>query len=123
VGSIELSINREKDCTLLTAKGEISAYDIYNAVHQSLTGHATGKYLLDFTAADGSGISGDSFRELHIKISMLPDMSEDRKIAVVVSRNVGYGLARLSKSYFEISGIQGDYRIFRKLDEAVKWLK
>jgi|WetSurMetagenome_2_1015567.scaffolds.fasta_scaffold00217_35 hypothetical protein len=122
MGKLDVSVDCNKDLTVIVATGEITADDIYAAVRSCLMDEPTGKFLFDFMEADGSGISGDSFRTLHMNISKLPNASADKKIALVVSRDLGYGLSRLSATYFELTGIQGEYNIFRSMEEALGWL-
>jgi hypothetical protein len=68
-------------------------------------------------------LSGDDFQRLHQIVSKLPGASKKRKIAVVVSRKFGYGLARQSRIYAELSEIQAEYHIASTLDEAMMWLE
>jgi hypothetical protein len=44
-------------------------------------------------------------------------------IAIVILRELGYGLSRQSEIYAVISGIQAKYHIMRTLEEAMTWLK
>jgi len=123
MGKWKVSVDRDNDLTILTASGTITASGIYSAVKKYLADKPSTRLLFDLADADGSDISGDDFRTLHMKISKLPNTSESKKVAVVVSRDLGYGLSRLSATYAQLSGIEAEHRIFRCVEDAMRWLE
>jgi len=123
LGEIKTIIERTKDLTINTATGKISIDDIAGAVRGYLPKKPTGKVLWNFLEADGSEISGREFHRLQLMVSEFPVASEKRKIAIVISRDLGFGLSRIAQTYAEISEVLAEYGIFRSLEEAFAWLE
>lgn len=105
-----------------TAVGKITAEDIFDTVSRYLCEHPTRKILWNFLQADGSGISSEDFLRLQSRIKSLSRLPEKRAVAIVVAREIGYGLARLSAAYAQIVGMDVDYNVFYTLKEAEAWL-
>jgi hypothetical protein len=123
MGNIEIHYDQTTDLTVVIATGKITAGDMFAAAQKYLADNPTGKVLWNFMEADGAHIKSEDFRNLHIKISRLPNIQKNKKIALVVSRDVGYGLSRLSAIYAEQAGIKAEFNVFRSLEEAMKWLE
>ena len=123
MGEIKTVVDRSNDLTINTATGKITIDDIINAARGYLSKSPTSRVLWNFLQADGSEISSDEFQRLQRVVSGLPAASMKRKIAVVVSREVGYGLSRVSQACAQIPGVQAEYHIVYSLDEAMAWLK
>lgn len=122
MGKIETKVDMEKDMTVNTAVGRISAEDILDAIKTYLRQGPTRRVLWNFLDADGSAISGDALMKLHEDAKRVIRSDDERKIAMVVSRDLGFGLARMSEIYKEISGINSRYHITRSVEEAMAWL-
>ena len=122
MGEIYTVIYRDKDLTVNTALGKLTIDDILNTTKSYLLENPTRKVLWDFERADGAGITSKEIEYFYSAIKDLVITTEERKIAVVVSRDIGYGLSRLSKTHAELSGIRADHFISRSFDEAMNWL-
>jgi hypothetical protein len=123
MGIVKTTIDRTNDLTIIIAAGEITVDDIFDAVRNYLMDSPTHKFLWNFIEADGSKIKSGDFQKMHVKISGLSNMGECRKVAVVVSRDIGFGLSRLSATYAECAGINAEHNVFRNLEDALTWLE
>ena len=122
MGVIKTVIDRKNDLTINTATGTILIGDILAAVKGYLSQPPTRRVLWNFLEADGSGISSKDLEQLQTMVAALPGASTKRKIAVVIHRDLGFGLSRASGTYAEIAGVQAEHHIVRTLDEAMSWL-
>jgi len=62
----------------------------------------------------------DELREAAALVTRLRDLFQGGRVAIVVSTDLYFGLARMFQVFAENSGI--DYQIFREIDEARDWL-
>ena len=123
LGEIKIIVDRTKDLTINTAIGKISKDDMAAAIQAYLPNNPTGKLLWNFLEADGSEISGREFHRLQMMVSDFPAALDKGKIALVASRDLGFGLSRLAQTYAEISEVRAEYGIFRSLEEDFVWLE
>jgi hypothetical protein len=123
MANVETVIDRAKDITICNVKGEVTIDEIYAVARTYLSDIPTNKVLWNFCEADGSEIPTADFRKFHSKIARLPNIPKDRKVAVVVSSAIGFGLSRLSAAYAESAGTGARYSTFRSLEDAMQWLE
>ena len=73
--------------------------------------------LLDLTEADGSEVTAAGIQSL---ASLPPLFTSSARRALVVRSDLGFGMGRM----FELlrGGKSGEFRVFRKLEEACDWL-
>jgi hypothetical protein len=123
MGEIKTTIDRSRDLTVNTATGALSIDEILSAVKGYLSGEPTGKVLWNLLEADGSDWSHVELQRLHQSLRKIPIVfSKRRKIALAVSRDLGFGLSRISRTYAKIASIPADYYIARSIEEAMSWL-
>lgn len=123
MGEIKTTIDRSRDLTVNTAKGVLKVEEILSATKGYLAENPTGKVLWDFLDADGSDISSAEIQKFFEILSTHPNVSKQRKVAFVVSRDLGYGLLRMSEAYAKIESIPAEYHITPSLEEAIQWLE
>ncbi|MBN2429751.1 MAG: hypothetical protein JXK94_15560 [Deltaproteobacteria bacterium] len=123
MGKVETIIDRSKDLTLNKASGPLTIEDLVGAAKKYLSKDPTGKVLWDLKEADGSALSRGDLQEFHHHLSELPTISQKRKIAIVVSRTLGYGLSRMSEAYATSEAIPAEYYITYSIEEAMSWLE
>jgi hypothetical protein len=122
MGEIHTVVDQTNDLTTNTAYGPISIDDIIAAIKAYLTGEATGKVLWNFTQADGAAIVSDDLIRLQDVVHQIAPTGKRRKVAIVVSRDLGFGLSRMAESRAEIAHINVDYYVTRRLEKALAWL-
>jgi hypothetical protein len=122
MGTIHTRIDRDHDLTINTAEGPLVIDDIIAAVTDYLESDATTKVLWDFRHADGSAIQLDDLIQLQHIVRRKAAGKAKRKVALVVARDLGFGLSRMAGSQAEIAGIEVAYYVTRKLEDAMAWL-
>jgi hypothetical protein len=105
-----------------TAEGSLTIDDIIAAVEDYLGDDPTSKVLWDFRHADGAAVQMDDLIHLQGIVHRLAKGKTRRQVAIVVSRDLGFGISRMAGSQAEIAGIQADYYITRSLEDAMAWL-
>ena len=123
MGEIKTTIDRSRDLTINTASGLLVSEEILSATKGYLAEEPTEKVLWDFQAADGSGISCADIQNFYEILSKVPTISKQRKIAFVVTRDLGHGLLRMSEAYAKIESIPAEYHITHSLEDAMRWLE
>ncbi|HEU5079526.1 MAG TPA: hypothetical protein VFT72_09940 [Opitutaceae bacterium] len=73
--------------------------------------------LVDVTESESAGMPVDRLREL----AQHSIYSPQSRRAVLVKRELNFGLARVYGAYLEINGAAG-VNVFRDRDEAMRWL-
>lgn len=117
-----ISIETKDNCTILRITGEVTANEIIMQAAEYMAGKQTDTVLWDFTQATRVKIS---MGEMHGIANSLKDMTSDgkvRKVALVGSKNINIGLGKLFTAFAQMVGLPNDYKVFRSLPLAEKWL-
>jgi hypothetical protein len=122
VATIRTRIDRAQDLTVNTAEGLLTIEDLMAAVEAYLTGEPTTKVLWDFCRVDGAGILTEDMIRLQDMVRRLTPTATKRRVAVVVARDLGFGLSRMAGSQAEIIGVTADYYVTRSIEDAMAWL-
>ena len=108
----------------LTASGTISSADIIKALHGLLqdSQFKSGMDILwDFRQVKTENMRADQIREI---VSFIKNNQEKRganyRVALVVSRDIDFGLARMYEAYTQELPFQ--LQIFKELSAAEDWL-
>ena len=113
-------IDKERRLIITTASGQITMSGIGELKKKLLNDpdfDPTFAHLVDMRALDSTDITGEDIRKL-----APPDAATKKmRQAIVVSKDLLYGLGRMLENLREASGSYGT-RIFRDYDEAVDWL-
>jgi len=123
MGEIHTEVDRANDLTINTAYGPTSIDEIIAAIKTYLSGENTGKVLWNFMQADGAAIVSDDLIHLQDVVRRIAPTGKRRKVAIVVSRDLGFGLSRMAESRAEMADINADYYVTRRLEEALAWLE
>ena len=119
---IHTRIDRDQDLTINTAEGLLTIEDIMAAVNTYLAGETTAKVLWDFCRADGAGIKLEEVIQFQETVRRLAPAAPKRQVAIVVARDIGFGLSRMAETYADMAGVVADYYVTRSLEEAMDWL-
>ena len=122
MGKIHRQVDHDLDLTVNTAEGVLTIDEIIDAVKSYLSDNPTSKVLWDFSRADGAGISLEDLMLLYDIVRRTATENVKRKVAIVVSRDVGFGISRMAESQAGIAGITADYNVTRSLEDAMTWL-
>ena len=109
MGTIRRRVDADLDLTVNNAEGVLTIDEIIGAVKAYLADDPTSKVLWDFYRADGSGISTEDLIKLQDIVRRTAPKNVKRKVAIVVSRDLGFGISRMAESQAGIAGITADY--------------
>ena len=117
---IETSIDYQLDLTVHTVSGNVTAQEILDKLDIYYQGKPTLLILWDFTNATWSGISSN---ELHETVKKAKKYSRPGgKTAFVFSKEVDFGIGRMLEALAEIEDYDYEFRSFRRIKDADKWL-
>ncbi len=122
MGTIHTRIDRDHELTINTAEGPLVIDDIIAAVTKYLEDESTLKVLWDFRRADGATIQLEDLIQLQDIVRRKAAGKAKRQVAIVVARDLGFGISRMAGSQAEIAGIQVEYFVTRSLEDAMAWL-
>lgn len=123
MGTIETHIDLEKDLTIHTASGEISADEILSRIRSYYAGKTTRLLMWDLTGADVGNLSASDVRNFVDLTNSLTKERAGGKTALVVATPLAYGMGRM----YELSKDASDeyrigHRTFRDRKAALEWL-
>jgi glutathionyl-hydroquinone reductase len=119
---IETKIDEEKDLTIQTVSGSFTVQDIFDELDRYYAGHATMLILWDITRADLSSWQADQIISLVKKAKGYSHLRADGKTAIVIRKNLNYGISRMFQSYAENDKIEFEIKVFRDIEKAKEWL-
>lgn len=122
MGPISATYELEKDLTIVTVSGAITADDLQDWGIKYYEGQITSLILWDVTKADLSAIRGDELRGIAGNISPISEVRRGGKTAFVYDKSLEYGIGRMFEAYSEIANMPFEVRAFRNFDEAKQWL-
>jgi len=125
MGTIETTKDKSLSLTMNIARGQISYDDFTNWINDYYSGAITRYVLWDFTEADVSGISSKEYEKIAALVKKKSDQKEGKKggkSALVHSQDVGFGLGRMFEALSRMEGIEFEFKSFRCMAEAKKWL-
>lgn len=112
----------EAKLTVYAATGAMTVDDVSNTITACLTENPTLLVIWDIREAFFSGVTGDDLRRVVIRARPLAESRAGGKTAIVCSRGVDYGLARLFQIYVELYEAPIDIQVFDSMDAATEWL-
>jgi len=119
---IRKSTDTERDLTVQTCLGDVSAREIREAIVSVYDGEPTRHQLWDLTGANLAAIQKESIREFAKLVADHGNSRPGGKTAIVSPVDLGFGLARMYGAMADITGQQVQVRVFRSLDEANAWI-
>jgi hypothetical protein len=122
MGTIETTIDPDRDLTIHTVTGEISAGEIRCRIRSYYDGEVTSLLLWDFSAAEIGNITASDVRDLVELTNVLTSRRRDGKTALVFSSASAYGMGRMYDLSKEIGDPAIRHASFRDLKAALEWL-
>ena len=119
---IETKIDEEKDLTVQTVSGSFTVEDICDELERYYAGHATMLILWDIIRADLSSWQADQIVSLVKKAKGYSHLRAGGKTAIVISKDLNFGISRMFQSYAENDKIAFEIRVFRDIERAKEWL-
>lgn len=122
MGSITTTFDTEKDLTVVKATGKMEANDFREWIATYYKGPVTRLLLWNITEADLSKLKAEEIQGGAILTKTLSNARREGKSAIVASDDLGYGIGRTLAAFYEIEDMPFTVRIFRTIEEAMKWL-
>lgn len=122
MGSIQSTRDEVLDLTVHVARGRLLYDDLLDWVSRCYSEMDTSLSLWDFTEAEVSGITTPEFRNLAREMKKRPSARTRGKTALVFAGNGGFGLGRMFAAFSEMEQLPSQYRSFRSMSEARRWL-
>ena len=122
MATIKRTTQREASLTILAVKGVLTSQEIIGALAEFYEHDATPHLLWDFSEADLSGITSAHMEQIIAVSKSKAHIRPDGRTALVVQKDLSFGLSRMYETLADISQHPVAYRVFRDKDEAVAWL-
>ena len=123
MGNIETTYQLDKDLTVITATGRMSAQDFDEWRQNYYSDKVTANTLWDIVDADLSEIESGDVAQHARRISADADVRKGGRTAIVVGGNtLALGLSRMREIYGELENSPIAVKIFTNMDEAMEWL-
>ncbi len=122
MGTISAIFETDKDLTLVTVSGAITADDLKDWGVKYYEGQITSHILWDVTKADLSAIQGDQLKEIAAIVSRISEVRRGGKTAFVYDQPLEYGIGRMFQAYSEMENMPFEVQTFRRVEEARQWL-
>jgi len=125
MGTIETTKDESLSLTTNIARGQITYDNFMNWINDYYSGAITKYVLWDFTEADVSGITSKEYEKIAAFVKIKSDQKGGKKggkSALVHSQDVGFGLGRMFEVFSRMEGIEFEFKSFRSINEAKKWL-
>jgi len=122
---ISIQINKERNLRSHKVKGLISVRELKEnllGIYKSPEYYPDMNALWDLRDADFSSVTTAEVRSLIEMVKEYWGQGGKNKAALIVSRDLDYGLSRMYEILMSGSS-SGNIMVFRKYDEAEKWLE
>ena len=119
---IEKVVDSQNDLSVFTVNGELTADEIIEQVEEYYTQHPTKLVLWIMGDVDLSAVTGAGIEKIIQTAKKHTGKREEGKTAIVGSRDIEYGLARMYEAYTGFENLPYEYKIFKDVDEAKEWL-
>ncbi len=119
---ITTEIDLNLDLSIALVKGLVWAEDIVRWQNEYYSGRVTTMVLMDFSEADLSKMSSNDFSLLAKALKENGRKRPEGKTALVMRKEVNYGIGRMFSSLSDIEDIVIQFDVFRDTVEARLWL-
>lgn len=110
------------DCTIFRVTGEVTANEIIMQAAQYISGSQADTSMWDFTQATRVKITTVEMHGIADSLKGITTDGKVRKVALVGSKNINIGLGKIFAAFAQIAGLPYDYKVFRNIDLAQRWL-
>jgi hypothetical protein len=122
MAQIAKQIDRRRDLTIMAVTGRVTAGDIVAALDDYYGGEFTANLIWDYTSADLSAITSAQLHQISSVAKRYGHLRQNCKTAIVAPGDLAFGLGRMYETLNEINEIPVQYTIFKRLEEAMRWL-
>ncbi len=119
---VNIKADHDNQLTIHTVTGEPSFQDSMATFKNFYEGKPTQNVLWDFRKASLARISTKEIEAVLYYVQRHVEKRKGGKTAVLVSKNLEYGISRMVQALTEIKDIPLKIEIFRSIEEAMQWL-
>lgn len=123
MANIKVKIVQEEDLTIFTVEGDLSSDEILKYSIKYYDTKPTKLVLWDVSRGSVSKISRADFQRIASIMKGHTAKRANGKTALIGKFDVDFGIARMYEAYADIEEIQIIYKVFRNVDDALKWLQ
>ena len=106
----------------MTVSGILTCEEIIHALEDFFKHGCTPDLLWDFTDAHPSGITQSEMEQIIIVAKSYAHLRKNGRTALVVNRDLSFGLSRMYETLSEVKEHPIHHRVFRDMDKALAWL-
>ena len=114
---------QSENLTLIVCSGKVQMAEIIKTIENLYQGIPTENILWDFTDTRVTAITAGEIRRLAESVKKIAHSRIKAKTAIVASRDFMFGMARMYQVYAEISQQKTLVEVFRKMEDARRWIK
>ena len=122
MATIETIVDSQADLSVFTVNGELAADEIIERVEEYYTRHPTKLVLWIMGDVDLSAITKEGIERIIQIAKKNTGKRKEGKTAIVGSKDIEYGLARMYEAYTGFENLPYEYKTFKDVDEAKEWL-
>ena len=119
---IDTIVDSQGDLSVFAVNGELTADEIIERVEEYYTKHPTKLVLWIMGDVDLSAITREGIERIIQTAKKNTGKRKEGKTAIVGSKDIEYGLARMYEAYAGFENLPYEYKIFKEVDEAKEWL-
>jgi len=120
---VKTEVDQEKQLAIKTVTGSPSFEESMTAFRQFYEGELTQKVLWDFRNASLDEISSNHIERILNYVQQHAEKRAGGKTAILVSKELEYGLSRMIQTLSEFKSIPLEVEIFRSIEAAFEWLE
>ena len=122
MATIETIVDSQNDLSVFTVNGKLTADEIIERVEEYYITHPTKLVLWIMGDVDLSAITREGIERIIQTAKKNTGKRKEGKTAIVGSKDIEYGLARMYEAYTGFENLPYEYKIFKDVDEAKEWL-
>ena len=119
---IETTVDKQNDLTIHKCSGSLTDEEFTKAINSFYDGNPTMNVVWDFSKASLANTPKEFVKQSSMLVQRLGCCRRNGKSAVIASRDLEYGMARMFQIMTENGEIPFTIRVFRSFGEAKKWL-
>lgn len=123
MAQIEKTIIKEKNISVFSVHGNFRLDQLINEIDRLCATDVTLHALWDFSNADFSAIMRSDVEIIIEHTRKYVNLRKGGKSAIVVSRDFGFGMARMYDILAELKDSPVEYSVFRDINEATNWIE
>lgn len=118
MASIETVVDSQNDLSVFTVNGALMVDEIIERVEEFYTRHPTKLVLWIMGEVDLTAITSAGIERIIQKAKKHSGKRQEGKTAIVGSKDIDYGMARMYEAYTGFANLPYEYKIFKDVDEA-----